>query len=484
MPSIRSFVLAVAVGFAGPAAAQPTTISGAVRDTAGAGLAGGVVSVERIDGPFGGGTVVGTATTDTQGAYAIAFDGGCGVQCRVSVAAPGRVVAPDLRIVGAASTGQDFVAALPATVDVRVETFDNATPVPGLVPFLVHRDPAQAPILEDRGNGLWRFSRVFPAALHLCAQSDADAFVGTCHGDQVMPFTNAYRGLDEMSPAEGATQAVALRLRRGATLGGILVDAFQIAPIASTEVLLSLFDFPGTATRTLTLHSDADGRYRAPGLPPGNYRLQVSVRTPHYTPMRYPGLECLQPEDCLPNSGSYVSVNGDAVVATLGFDLTPGAVLTGRITDQATGAPLSGVEVRAYQSQASIGTARVAGATTGADGRFAVAHIPLGSTTRLGTANAAGYADLGWPAAPCDTPECTGGSPISVQSGVSATAHDFALAAGRAVSGTISMPGVAPGALQGSVSIHRQVGAQMVPVWIGPAAPGQTYLTRGLPAGT
>lgn len=483
MDMIRATALAVLLS-AGPAAAQSVSISGSVRDTQSAGVAGAAVSVFRVDGPFGGGSVVASTTTDPQGAYALMVDGGCGLQCRVSVAVAGRVVAPDVRIVGASSSGQDFIAALPATINVRVETFEGATPVPGLRPSIAFREPATAPQVVDLGNGAWRFEQVFPAPLHLCAQSDDDTYVGTCQGDQVMPFTNVVDGLQEMLPVEGATQDLLLRLRTGATLTGILSDAYRAAPIASTPLQMALFNFAGTATRTLLMRTDAQGRYRVPGLPQGNYRLQVTIRTPYYTTMRYPGLECLQPEDCLPNSGSYVSVSGTAVVDNLGFELTPGAVLTGRITDAATGAPLPGIEVRAYQTQIFIGTTRVASATTGADGRYALAHVPIELATRLGTANNAGYIDAGWPAAPCDMPECSGGTAITVQSGVAGAAYDFALASGRAIAGTVDMPGTAPGALQGTVTIFRQDAAQMTALWSGPVATGQSFVTRGFPAGT
>lgn len=483
MDLVRSTVFAALLA-AGPAAAQSVSISGSVRDTQSAAVAGAVVSVLRVDNPLSGGSVVATTTTDAQGSYALAVDGGCGLQCRVSVAAAGRVVAPDLRIVGASASEQDFIAALPATINVRMETFEGATPVSGLRPFIAYREPATAPQVVDLGNGAWRFEQVFPGPLHLCAQSDDDAYVGTCQGDQVMPFTHVLEGLQEMLPAEGATQDLVLRLRTGATLTGILSDVYRAAPIASTPLQMALFNFAGTATRTLLTRTDAQGRYRIAGLPQGNYRLQVTIRTPYYTTMRYPGLECPQPEDCLPNSGSYVSVSGGAVVDNLGFELTPGAVLTGRVTDAATGAPLPGIEVRAYQTQIFIGTSRVASATTGADGRYAVANIPLDFATRLGTANTAGYIDVGWPAAPCDAPECSGGTAIAVQSGVTSAAYDFTLASGRAIGGTLGMQGAAPGATQGTVIIFRQAGSQMTALWSGPVATGQSFVTRGFPAGT
>ncbi len=483
MDIIRTAALAALLA-AGPAVAQSVSISGSVRDTQSAGVADAVVSVLRIDSPLGGGSVVATTTTDAQGSYALTVSGGCGLQCRVSVAAAGRVVAPNWRIVGASSSGQDFIAALPATINVRVETFEGATPVPGLRPFIAFRDLTPAPQVVDLGNGAWRFEQVFPGPLHLCAQSDDDAYVGTCQGDQVMPFTSRLEGLPEMLPAEGTTQAVVLRLRIGATLTGILTDAYRAAPIASAPLQMALFDFPGTATRTLQTHTDAQGRYRIAGLPQGGYRLQVSVRTPYYTPMRYPGLECVRLEDCLPNSGSYVSVSGTAVVDNLGFELTPGAVLTGRVSDATTGAPLPGIEVRAYQPRAFLGASRVASATTGADGRYAVANIPLDFATQLGTANTAGYIDVGWPAAPCDAPECTGGTAIAVQSGVASAAYDFTLASGRAIGGTLDMAGAAPGALQGTVTIFRQDGTQLSALWSGPVATGQSFVTRGFPAGT
>lgn len=484
MRMIRLLGITAAIA-AGPVAAQSVTISGTVRNTQSAGVAGATVTVLRVTTPFGGAELAGTATTDAQGAYAFTVPMGCALQCRVSVSAEGRVVRPDLRTIATDPSGQDFVAALPATLNVRVEAFEDGAPVAGLRPFASYGDRPQPPVVEDLGGGQWRFSGVFPGPLHLCAQSDADAYVGTCNGDQVMPFTNVVSGLTEMAPAEGATQDVVLRLRRGATLTGILTDSYRSTPIASTTIQMALFDFPGTANRSLLLATDADGRYRAPGLPPGAYRLQVSVSSPYYTPMRYPGLECLLPEDCLPNSGSYVSVSGSAFVDNLGFELFPGAVITGRVTAAAGGAPLEDIEVRAYQTIPFGGTLVVASARSGADGRFELANlVPSGFPTRIGTWNARGYVDVGWPAAPCDAISCNGGTALALQPGIAATQYDFALAAGRAIAGAISMPGAPPGGVSGVVEIFRQDGAQMVPLWRGPVEPGATYLTRGFAAGT
>lgn len=46
------------------------------------------------------------------------------------------------------------------------------------------------------------------------------------------------------------------------------------------------------------------------------------------------------------------------------------------------------------------------------------------------------------------------------------------------------MQGAAPGATQGTVTIFRQAGSQMTALWSGPVATGQSFVTRGFPAGT
>jgi hypothetical protein len=153
------------------AAAQPVTIEGSVRSPFfGTGVAGATVTVQRVTDLLGGGPVVATVTTDAGGLYTATVDGGCGLQCRIRAAADGRVVTPDLRILSAGGGGpQDFVAALPAVLNVRVEEFDGGAPVAGLQPFARYVDPTQSPVVEDLGGGRWRFSGVFTGQLHLCA---------------------------------------------------------------------------------------------------------------------------------------------------------------------------------------------------------------------------------------------------------------------------------------------------------------------------
>ena len=89
----------------------------------------------------------------------------------------------------------------------------------------------------------------------------------------------------------------------------------------------------------------ADGSYRIGPLQPGSYRLYASPAA-NYFPMAFPNIDCAT-YDCryeLPNAAQIaISQPGEQLTADLHVHAIP--PVTGRVTDAATGSPLSGVEI-------------------------------------------------------------------------------------------------------------------------------------------
>lgn len=369
-----------------------------------------------------------------------------------------------------------------ATIDVRIEQAAGGTPVPGLAPVLHRIDGAPVAPPVPVAAGRWRFEGVAAGAVQVCAQSADDPWIGECHGDQHLPFTDDPGAITPLELEAIASLEIVLRLDRGGTLTGIVSDRHRDAALADARLELTLFDFPGSRSRTLAIRSGADGRYAVAGLPPGAYRLQMHGVAPHYTPMRYPGIDCIAIEDCLGNSGSYVGLNGTAVADNLGFELFPGAVLRGSVQQAGSGLPLSGVAVHAWQAGAT-GLQRVASATSTGDGTYELAHVPPGAATRLGSDNFSGFLDRGWPDAACASPDCTGGTSFVPAHGVAA-GYGFALPRGRGIAGTLTVaatPSPAPGA---TIDVYRVAAGPPQLAWTGTVSPNAAYATRGFEAGT
>lgn len=466
-----------------------TTAAGTVRDGAGAPLAAAQVTVGRLNTPFGPFETVATGTTGGNGQYLLSFAGGCGLQCRITVTAVDRVVAPaDLtRSAGPddALDGLDFVAGLPATLDVEIRDASTgqliALPVPG-IQFAASFTASPAVAL---GTGRWRLSGLFPGAAWVCARSPSDAYVDECHGGQHLPLSGASDALAPLVLAEGSSGTQVIALDPGATLTGVLRDRYRNdQPIADAAVDLTLFNLPGAQLARFALRTDATGRYTVSGLAEGAVRLTMSPREPYYTPMRYPGIDCIAPEDCAGSAGSYVSMNGTGVTDNLGFDLFPGGVLRGRVAAAVGNAPIPGAQVQLYESIGFLGWNPTDRATTAADGTWELTHLNPEVPIRLGTRNRDGWIDRGWPGSDCNQAECAIGSSIAVSHGIAPAAYDFALSAGRAIEGTITTGADGPAATPATLRVFRLQAGQAVLAWRDTVVPGTVYRTRGFLEGT
>jgi hypothetical protein len=469
--------------------ATAATLSGSVRSPSGAGVAGAVVTVRRIDVPFSSGTVVAIATTDAAGGFQATFAGACGLNCNLSVAAGDRIVAPEVRATGAPSNGTvgglDFTAAIPATVDVLLRDAATGQPVASDLPPVFSNDGfyngAQRSLVAP---GHWRYTRVFPTDHLVCVQGFADDYIDECQDGQLLPLNGSLATIQRHVFAEGEAASLELALDRGATLTGELRDRHRDQPIAHASVELALFNFAGVRQANIPLRTDASGRYRVAGLPPGAVRLTMRGVTPFYTPMRYPGIDCIAVEDCSGSAGSSVTMNGTGVTDNLGFDLFPGSVLRGRVASTAGAQALSGVRVRSWSLVPFLGWVEGPAATSAADGSYELANIQPLSQVRLGTDNSAGHIDRGWPDAGCAQPDCWTGTDIAPRHGIAATDYDFSLAPGRAMSGLVRIGTADPAQLVANVAVYRLEAAQPVLAWRGRITAGSPWGSRGFVAGT
>lgn len=375
-------------------------------------------------------------------------------------------------------------AAAAASLEVQLVDGAGGQPVAGLVPEVLRVDGAPVPAPLPLGAGRWRFDGLSAGSVRACARSVADAWVDECQGGQQVPFTGVLDAIAPIELAAGDAVVLTLSLDVGGTLTGIATDRHRARPLADAAVELTLFNFAGNLSSARVLRTDAQGRYTVPGLRAGAYRLQLRGLVPRFTPMRYPGIDCIEDTDCAGSAGSYVGVNGAGVTDNLGFDLFPGTVVGGTVRDATTQAPLAGVEVIAWQVDDAGTPAVAARATSGADGRYELAHLQPGAAARLGTSNRSARLDRGWPDAPCPGLECTGGSDIATPHGVAPGTFDFALPAARGLQGIVQVVGAPAQGIDAQVTIYRVEGGLAVPAWSGPVAGNAPYATRGFAAGS
>jgi hypothetical protein len=203
-----------------------------------------------------------------------------------------------------------------------------APPSPGTVGVEVRRSENAADA-ETGGDGTFAFDEVAPGAVAL--EASAEGFVPS-------------EPVELQVASGGEIPEVRLVLGRGAVIAGWVTNAAR-EPVAGAQVRIG-------ALRT---ESDAEGRYRLPGIPPGSAALALSH--PAYRPKSQ--LVDVQPGE-----------NRADVT------LERGATVSGRVVDEA-GAPRPGAELK-LRNRGERGLLGYR-ASSGADGRFELLAVADGS---------------------------------------------------------------------------------------------------------
>ena len=169
----------------------------------------------------------------------------------------------------------------------------------------------------------------------------------------------------ETRDTEAAT-APDIRLRRGATISGRVVDAVTGNPIVNAGVTADGIDGSG---RHAHQHTGSNGRYVMRGVAPGSYTIRTDPegQARDYIQGYYEG--------SLTREGAKtVTVAGTEVVGDVDFQLGQGATISGRVIDAETGSPIAGMKVRARMPRGDNGSE----SRTDGQGNYVLKGIPDG----------------------------------------------------------------------------------------------------------
>jgi hypothetical protein len=315
--------------------------------------------------------------------------------------------------------------------------------ISGTITDAVSGDPvagAQVQVLDARGNyvswgyadatGYYETSEGVPSGSYYVRTNNSSGYVNQIYAGLPCVAGCDTAGATPVAVAVGATTpGVDFALAKGGRVSGNLRDAVTSAP------LVGLWVYVGTASGGYLTsgYTDGAGNYvTQDGLPSGTYYAMTDNRGGYINEV-YDNIPCA---GCDTGVGAPIAVTAPGTTAGVSFDLRAGGRISGRITDAATAAPLSGVGISVYNA---AGT-NVSWATSDAYGNYITdAGLPAGSYY-LQTSNNQGYVNERYPDLACNGSECpsSGGTAVAVTLGHTTTGIDFALSAGGRISGTVS----------------------------------------------
>ncbi|TVR94739.1 MAG: hypothetical protein EA418_09460 [Wenzhouxiangellaceae bacterium] len=252
---------------------------------------------------------------------------------------------------------------------------------------------------------------------------------------------------------------ISATLPRGPKISGRVLDGGQPPLPPLPGALQGLIAFYGTSGNYASFDSpDGEGYYESrTGFNNDTFFVSTfSTRNQlpfgqNYIDQAYDNLDCPRLQCNLTASASALNVAG-VDIENIDFNLRQGGRITGTVTDEGDQTPLGNVRLEVFDSGGRL----VGQSVSNAIGEFEVEALPTGNYT-LRTRNAQGYQDQLHAGGSC-TPFCNplSGTPISVVEGSVTGGIDFSLVRSVAISGTVSVAGVATGNI--SVEVYGAIG--------------------------
>jgi len=312
----------------------------------------------------------------------------------------------------------------------------------------------QTGIYQVQGLKPGAYKATFGTSTHL-------GLIDTAFGGQPCPRGSC--NLDDL-PTVFVTAGLVLpgisaTLPRGQKISGRVLDGGQppAPPLPGTPQ--GLIAFYGTSGNYASFDfPDGDGFYESrTGFNDDTFFVSTySTRnqTPfgrNYIDQAYNNLDCPRLQCNLIGSASALNVAG-VDIENIDFNLRQGGGIAGTVTDNDGGMPLGNVGIEAYDAAGRL----VARTVSNAIGEFLIEALPTGNFT-LRTRNTLGYQDQLHVGGSC-SPFCNpvNGTPISVNEGSVTGGIDFSLVRSVAISGTVSVSGVATGNI--SVEVYGAIG--------------------------
>lgn len=415
---------------------------GTIRGTVTSAASGLPLSGIQVSASGQGGNALGS--TDVNGNYTLTGLG----SGRYSVSAAslgGANLAPSTREVEVtapdATTGVNFALAAGATLSGKV-TGPGGAPLDGVTVYVSSQDDSFQDAFSTDATGAYTASGL-PAGIYR-ALFRADSYIPEAYNNQ----PDSGRADLIAVPAQGTVNGIDAELASGATVRGRVTDAATGLPI--DDIFVELLDLDGK--RVETALTQADGSYATPAtLASGEYLVRFNAderfASCSYVTAFYGGQ--LRIEDAM-----RITVSAPTAASGIDAQLSRGSILFGRVTDEATGTPITNGRVTVLDAQnRSVGFGRL----TFLGGWHTETALPSGSYRLRFEDENSGYIDEYY----TNALRFEDASPVLVSAPTDISGLDAALAQGAAIAGRVTAGDSGAPFNAGNVRVYSLDGAEV-----------------------
>lgn len=330
--------------------------------------------------------------------------------------------------VGAATSGINFILAPGGRISGTVTEAASGSPLSGISIEIVGASNffVTSATTDNVGNYVTRAG--LPAGNYYARTSNSSGYINVTHPTNTCLGCSVTVGTP-IAVGSGTTAGINFALTPGGRITGTITDALTGELLRGVGVTI----FLPSGTFVASSFTNGSGVFATQGLPTGTYYARTN-NARGYINRLHNAIDCVR---CAVASGTPISVTLGGTTSGINFALSPGARITGTITDAVTGAAVPGASVTIFDS-AGFG---VAGAASNAVGAYTITTGLTTGTYYARTFNQLGYVNKLYNTFPCLQCNVTTGNPIALTAGALTGGIDFALTPGGRVAGTVLSAG-------------------------------------------